>query len=219
MVKCQFHRSTVGYVCIISNLIDSFKAHFFFRRYTHSIRYVWWHMVHISDASLFLQWTGNMSILCASTSLMLRTYALDVCLGTKWRLTICSIALWERQKSIVIPLGVLCLAHWALLYRTMFIVTAAWEERTRGCVVTGTNPSLLNSTFFFSTWPYCMYFIWHGVTLFYLYSNGFWFHHLGIHCSLTPEETLCSDRSLEITIPGRPCVFPCIFLNQLYPSR
>lgn len=81
----------------------------------------------------FNSWTGNMSILCASTSLMLRT-----------------IALWERQKSIVIPLGVLCLAHWALLYRTMFIVTAAWEERTRGCVVTGTNPSLLNSTFFFT---------------------------------------------------------------------
>jgi hypothetical protein len=61
-----------------------------------------------------------------------------------------SIALWERQKSIVIPLGVLCLAHWALLYRTMFIVTAAWDDRTLGCVVTGTDPSLLNSAFFYS---------------------------------------------------------------------
>ena len=61
-----------------------------------------------------------------------------------------SIALWERERRIVIPLGILCIAHWALLYRTMFIVTAAWEADARSCVVTGTNPSLLNTTFFFS---------------------------------------------------------------------
>ncbi|KAF8076169.1 hypothetical protein FPV67DRAFT_1470606 [Lyophyllum atratum] len=81
----------------------------------------------------FNSWTGNMAILCASTSLMLRT-----------------IALWERQRPVIISLGVLCLAHWALLYRTMFIVTAAWDDRVGGCVVTATNPSLLNTTFFFT---------------------------------------------------------------------
>ncbi|KAF8639928.1 hypothetical protein AX17_001178 [Amanita inopinata Kibby_2008] len=80
-----------------------------------------------------VQWTGNMAILCASTSLMLRT-----------------IALWERKKSIMIILGIFCLAHWALLYRTMFIVTAEWEDHVKACVVTQTYPSLLNSTFFYT---------------------------------------------------------------------
>jgi len=81
----------------------------------------------------FNSWTGNMTILCASTSLMLRT-----------------IALWERQRPVIISLGVLCLAHWALLYRTMFIVKAAWDNKVGGCVVTAANPSLLNTTFFFT---------------------------------------------------------------------
>ncbi|KAG6911644.1 hypothetical protein DXG01_007894 [Tephrocybe rancida] len=78
-------------------------------------------------------WTGNMTILCASTSLMLRT-----------------IALWERQRIIIASLGALCLAHWALLYRTMFIVKAAWDSEQGTCVVTATNPALLNVTFFFT---------------------------------------------------------------------
>ncbi|RDB23295.1 hypothetical protein Hypma_009572 [Hypsizygus marmoreus] len=81
----------------------------------------------------FNSWTGNMTILSASTSLMLRT-----------------IALWERQRTVIIALGALCLAHWALLYRTMFIVIAAWDDTLRACVVTATNPSLLNTTFFFT---------------------------------------------------------------------
>lgn len=81
----------------------------------------------------FNSWTGNMSILCASTSLMLRT-----------------VALWDRKRQIIIALGVLCLAHWALLYRTMFIVTASWSDTAKTCVVTGTSPSLLNTTFFFT---------------------------------------------------------------------
>jgi hypothetical protein len=62
-----------------------------------------------------------------------------------------SIALWERKTSIIILLGVLCLVHWGLLYRGMFIVTAVWNEAVRACVVTATNPSLLKITFFYST--------------------------------------------------------------------
>jgi len=81
----------------------------------------------------FNSWTGNMAILCASTSLMLRT-----------------IALWERKLSVVIPLGIICLAHWTLLYRTMFIVRADWDDDSMTCVVTSASPSLLNVTFFFT---------------------------------------------------------------------
>ncbi|TFK43155.1 hypothetical protein BDQ12DRAFT_166518 [Crucibulum laeve] len=81
----------------------------------------------------FNSWTGNMAILCASTSLMLRT-----------------IALWERKRMVVMLLGFLCVCHWALLYRTMFIVVAEWEPTVKACVVTQTNPAWLNTTFFFT---------------------------------------------------------------------
>lgn len=64
-----------------------------------------------------------------------------------------SIALWERKLTIVITLGVLCLSHWALLYRGMFIVHADWDNTLRACVVTSTNPSLLKVNFFYSEFP------------------------------------------------------------------
>lgn len=94
-----------------------------------------------------------MSILCASTSLMLRTYVAICPISLQFsymRLFICSIALWERRMSVIFALGTLCIAHWALLYRTMFIVVSQWEPSAKACVVVQTNPSILNTTFFFS---------------------------------------------------------------------
>ncbi|KAJ3778361.1 hypothetical protein FB446DRAFT_833755 [Lentinula raphanica] len=82
---------------------------------------------------VFNSWAGNMTLLCSSTSLMLRT-----------------IALWERKLIIVAPLGLLCVAFWAILYRTMFIVRAEWNSSAASCMVTSTEPSLLNVTFFFT---------------------------------------------------------------------
>jgi hypothetical protein len=61
-----------------------------------------------------------------------------------------SIALWDREKSVMVVLGILCLAHWGLLYRTMFIVVAEWSNEAQACVVMQTSPKLLNTTFFFS---------------------------------------------------------------------
>ncbi|KAF7355144.1 hypothetical protein MSAN_01430100 [Mycena sanguinolenta] len=91
------------------------------------------HPINCGSLFTFNSWSGNMSILCASTSLMLRT-----------------IALWERKRSVVIPLVFLALTHWVLLYRTMFIVKAVWEPNLNTCVVVSTSPSLLNVTFFFT---------------------------------------------------------------------
>lgn len=90
-------------------------------------------MVNCQALFTFNSWTGNMAILCASTCLMLRT-----------------IALWDRKKYIVVILGILCLGHWALLYRTMFVVQARWEPSLGVCLVTNTNSDLLNVTFFFT---------------------------------------------------------------------
>lgn len=61
-----------------------------------------------------------------------------------------SIALWERKLKITLFLCAACLGHWALLYRTMFIVSANYDVKVNACVVTQTSPQLLNVTFFFS---------------------------------------------------------------------
>lgn len=81
----------------------------------------------------FNSWTGNMAILCASTCLMLRT-----------------IALWERKPMVIIILGLMCTAHWVLLYRGMFVVIAEWNTEAKTCVVVETNTLYLNITFFFT---------------------------------------------------------------------
>ncbi|KAH8113416.1 hypothetical protein DFH11DRAFT_1775269, partial [Phellopilus nigrolimitatus] len=77
----------------------------------------------------FNSWTGNMAILCASTSLMIRT-----------------IAIWERKLTVVVPLLILCLAHWGLLYHGVIIVHATWGPTS--CVVVQTNSAILKFTFF-----------------------------------------------------------------------
>ncbi|KAI5120909.1 hypothetical protein M0805_002889 [Coniferiporia weirii] len=78
----------------------------------------------------FNSWTGNMAILCASTSLMIRT-----------------IAIWERKLTVVIPL-LLCLAHWGLLYHGIIIVRATWDAEQSACVVDQTDSAILKFTFF-----------------------------------------------------------------------
>ncbi|KAE9399036.1 hypothetical protein BT96DRAFT_821154 [Gymnopus androsaceus JB14] len=82
---------------------------------------------------VFNSWAGNMTFLCSSTSLMLRT-----------------IALWERKLTVVIPLGILCAGLWTIGYRTMFIVRAAWSDSAGACVVISTDPSLLNVLYFYT---------------------------------------------------------------------
>ncbi|KAI0092744.1 hypothetical protein BDY19DRAFT_1024657 [Irpex rosettiformis] len=75
--------------------------------------------------------SGNLAILAASTSLLLRT-----------------IALWNRRKIIIIVLGTLCLGHWAILLRGMFLIDAQYSAEAQGCVVTSTNHIFLNVSFF-----------------------------------------------------------------------
>ncbi|KAH9844029.1 uncharacterized protein C8Q71DRAFT_696729 [Rhodofomes roseus] len=79
----------------------------------------------------FNSWAGNMAILGASTSLMLRT-----------------IAIWERKMKIVIPLCFLCLCHWVLLWRGMFLLNAQYSSAEGECVLVSSNHVFLNVTFF-----------------------------------------------------------------------
>ncbi|EPQ59554.1 hypothetical protein GLOTRDRAFT_125857 [Gloeophyllum trabeum ATCC 11539] len=75
----------------------------------------------------FNSFCGNMAILAASTTLMLRT-----------------IALWERSLKVVIPVGILCLGHWGLLWYGMFIVSATWDPQAGACAVDKTNHIFLS---------------------------------------------------------------------------
>jgi hypothetical protein len=61
-----------------------------------------------------------------------------------------SIALWERRLIAVVPLGVLCLAHWVLLYRGVFVVHAQWSPEERTCVVSSTSAGWLTVNLFYS---------------------------------------------------------------------
>ncbi|KAI0751393.1 hypothetical protein C8Q80DRAFT_1098417 [Daedaleopsis nitida] len=78
----------------------------------------------------FICWAGNMSIICSSTTLMLRT-----------------VAIWNNKRPVAIPLGIMCLAHWALLYRGMFIITAEYDATKLACVVATTNHLFLSLTY------------------------------------------------------------------------
>ncbi|KAI0346914.1 hypothetical protein BDW22DRAFT_1351210 [Trametopsis cervina] len=75
--------------------------------------------------------TGNLAILAASSSLIVRT-----------------LALWERKLFVAVPLGILALAHWAILWRGMFIIDAQYSSEAQGCVVNSTNHGLLMASFF-----------------------------------------------------------------------
>ncbi|KAI0699423.1 hypothetical protein BC835DRAFT_1267936, partial [Cytidiella melzeri] len=73
----------------------------------------------------------NLAILAASTALLVRT-----------------IAMWNRKVSVTLPLGILCLAHWAILFRGMFLINAEYSTEAQACVVTYTNHVFLNISFF-----------------------------------------------------------------------
>jgi len=84
------------------------------------------------------------------------SYAPDVCVTRTFHSSFPTeyhflrIVLWDRKLAVVIPLGILCASHWALLYRGMFNVKAEWSDQAKACIVTAANPMLLNATFFFT---------------------------------------------------------------------
>lgn len=60
------------------------------------------------------------------------------------------IAIWERRLAVVIPLLVLCLGHWGVLYHGIIIVRATWNDTARACIVNQSNSAILKFTFFAS---------------------------------------------------------------------
>ncbi|EPT02874.1 hypothetical protein FOMPIDRAFT_1015128 [Fomitopsis schrenkii] len=100
-----------------------------------------WPLINCEALYTFNSWAGNMAILGASTSLMLRT-----------------IAIWERKLKVVIPLCFLCLAHWALLWRGMFLLDVSYNADEHACMLQYSNHIFLNVTFFM-TWGYKLTFL------------------------------------------------------------
>lgn len=89
--------------------------------------------IHCGALYTFICVAGNLSIICASITLMLRT-----------------IAVWDRKLPIVATLGTLCLAHCALLFRGMFITSASYSVQSQACVLSAlsnTNRVFLSVAF------------------------------------------------------------------------
>ncbi|CDO74030.1 hypothetical protein BN946_scf185043.g80 [Trametes cinnabarina] len=86
--------------------------------------------IHCQAMYTFTALAGNLSILCASTTLMFRT-----------------IALWHRKLTIFLPLAFLCLAQWALLWRGMFIFDVQYDATSTACVVVSMKRLFLSINF------------------------------------------------------------------------
>lgn len=125
------------------------------------------------------------------------------------------IALWERRLIIMVPLGVLSLAQWTLLYFTMFIVHADWDDQAKVCVVTQANPSLLNVTFFFSK---SLSFMTAQSKTNHQLSDGIRFRYPRCDFRRFNQETYCSYRPLEATLPRWSSLLLDLFLGKLYSS-
>lgn len=63
-------------------------------------------------------------------------------------LSIRTMALWSHDKRIVIPIVVIILGHWSLILQGV-LLTAVWVPG-QGCLVTGTNNTILAATFIYS---------------------------------------------------------------------
>jgi hypothetical protein len=75
---------------------------------------------------------GNVAIGTASINLSLRT-----------------MAVWGRKWYIVVPLVVLILGHWTLLLHGV-LLKSVWDPQQGGCLITGTNNTILSATFIYS---------------------------------------------------------------------
>ncbi|KAG1762300.1 hypothetical protein EDD22DRAFT_588237 [Suillus occidentalis] len=76
---------------------------------------------------IFTSIAGNLTILSASTSLMIRT-----------------MALWEWKRRAVLSMLALSFGQSAILIRTIMTVQASWDHHAGACVVVKTNHILLN---------------------------------------------------------------------------
>ncbi|OJT08115.1 hypothetical protein TRAPUB_970 [Trametes pubescens] len=63
-------------------------------------------------------------------------------------LSIRTMALWSHHRWIVIPIVVIILGHWSLILQGV-LVKASWVDG-QGCLVTGSNNTILAATFIYS---------------------------------------------------------------------
>ncbi|KAG2077629.1 hypothetical protein BDR04DRAFT_1227396 [Suillus decipiens] len=75
----------------------------------------------------FTSIAGNLTILSASTSLMIR-----------------AMALWEWNRRVVLSMLALSFGQYAILIRTIMTVQASWDHQAGACVVVRTNHILLS---------------------------------------------------------------------------
>lgn len=102
----------------------------------------------------FISFAGNMTALCASTSLMIRT-----------------LALWEFRRPIVVLMVLLALGHWAIEIRGMAIVHAVWDPQSGGCAANSANHVWLNANYFYTMGFDCVILIFTATALGHRFSD------------------------------------------------
>ena len=92
-----------------------------------------------------------MTVLCATTSLMIHTSVLSIPSCGSFALTIyISVGLWDGNMGVILPFALLGCAHWAILWRTAFTVEATYSQQAGGCVLISGNHTLFTASFFTS---------------------------------------------------------------------
>ncbi|KDQ07163.1 hypothetical protein BOTBODRAFT_614745 [Botryobasidium botryosum FD-172 SS1] len=81
----------------------------------------------------FNQFAGNTAIGTASTLLVLRT-----------------VAVWARKLYIIIPLVILSLGHWTVLFHGVATVQSNWSVTDNACIVSGTEPAFINLLYIYT---------------------------------------------------------------------
>lgn len=61
-----------------------------------------------------------------------------------------SFAIWERKRIVVLPLTVVSVGQWGLLYYAIFSVKSKWVPEAAVCAVTGASSQVLNVLYFYS---------------------------------------------------------------------
>ncbi|GJE84628.1 hypothetical protein PsYK624_007040 [Phanerochaete sordida] len=87
--------------------------------------------IHCGALSTFNAWATNMAVLCGTNALMVRT-----------------AELWDNAVAVVLPLALLGCVHWAILWRAIFLVDAAWDVNVKDCAVVSQDHGFLDASFF-----------------------------------------------------------------------
>lgn len=169
----------------------------------------------MTSRSYTAQWAGNMTILCATTSLMLRTYVHFVSWNEEAKFYLASLCgtanVWWSVHSAcyALRIGPFCIAPCSSSVPNGMTMSevASWLPQIRR------YSTLLSSTVSDSQSHECIL-----LMDFFLSSHGFRLYYSCLYRSRFTQKALCPDRLVEVAFPRWSCLLPSFFLSKLHTS-